>query len=40
MEERNKAKSVDLTRQKLIFLTLGLYSLFAILITLAWSGDQ
>lgn len=39
MKERNKNNTTNLGRQKLIFLTLGLYSLFAVTTTLFWSGD-
>jgi O-antigen ligase len=39
MEERNKTKITNLNRQKLIFLALGSYSLFAIFITFLWLGE-
>lgn len=39
MEERNKLTSTELSSQKLIFLALGLYSLFAVLTSLFWSGE-
>jgi len=39
MEERNKTKTINHTRQKLLFLTIGLYSLFAFITAFIWSGD-
>lgn len=39
MEERNKTKTTNSLRQKLIFLALGSYSLFAVLTSLFWSGE-
>lgn len=39
MEERNKKQISDLNRQKMIFFSLGFYSLFGIFISLFWTGE-
>lgn len=39
MEERNKTKDNNLIHQKLTFLTLGAYSIFAVFLSLFWSGE-
>lgn len=39
MKERNKIESADSLRQRSIFLTLGLYSLFAIFTAFFWPGE-
>lgn len=40
MEERNENRTNNLTRQKLIFLALGSYSLFAIFTSFFWTGEM
>lgn len=38
MEERNKKNNDGVNRQKMIFLALGLYAVFAVITSLFWSG--